>query len=335
LRSICRNGQCEPINNEEFIDNTHFCGKGECFREGVLVCRNGEKVSTCEPYPPAQEICDGKDNDCDGVIDNGVTCQQDSNPCTVHVCRDGSCAEEAVVCPASSDSCMEPVCVPNQGCGFQPITCEGDAGACRVFECQNGQCNSVPRVCTDDDDNLCTVHRCIRIAGEDQCVTDTRVCEEDDDDCSRHVCRNNRCEEDNICNGPIAPPLNPPPPPPNNPPTGPVPNPPQPVPPPQPVAPPQTGGSTGAATGNTFPGEGDADTVVVGSGATGVVTVLGLTGTGMMLLFGLVASLNNTKKDPPLPAVADMAGEEMADSLMINPTFQGTNEAMMNVMAAN
>jgi len=32
------------------------------------ICINGECVAECEP---ADEVCDGEDNDCDGVVDNG------------------------------------------------------------------------------------------------------------------------------------------------------------------------------------------------------------------------------------------------------------------------
>ncbi|MBK9261517.1 MAG: hypothetical protein IPM54_17135 [Polyangiaceae bacterium] len=50
-----------------------FVGIGGCSEEGTYVC-DGMGGATCSAVPdgPEQEKCDGADNDCDGVIDNGL-----------------------------------------------------------------------------------------------------------------------------------------------------------------------------------------------------------------------------------------------------------------------
>src|SRR5262249_46850852 len=49
---------------------------GEC-KPGTNICVNGMII--CSGQGPTPEICDGKDNDCNGQIDNGVPA---GGPCT-------------------------------------------------------------------------------------------------------------------------------------------------------------------------------------------------------------------------------------------------------------
>jgi hypothetical protein len=58
-------------------------GRGECV-EGRWVCAAGGQGLVCEgAVGPVAEICDGKDNDCDGTADNGPAevCDGEDNDC--------------------------------------------------------------------------------------------------------------------------------------------------------------------------------------------------------------------------------------------------------------
>ena len=57
---------CDALIDEGVV-STWRCGIGACTQE-VLSCLNGA-TQLCRPLPPSIEICDGVDNDCDGISD--------------------------------------------------------------------------------------------------------------------------------------------------------------------------------------------------------------------------------------------------------------------------
>jgi hypothetical protein len=78
--SVCNglNDDCDDLTDEDYVTTPTTCGVGECAgNTGQLECRGGAEVDTCDPFAGAVgEACDGKDNDCDGVIDDsdqGIT----------------------------------------------------------------------------------------------------------------------------------------------------------------------------------------------------------------------------------------------------------------------
>ncbi|MBW2975034.1 putative metal-binding motif-containing protein, partial [Candidatus Woesearchaeota archaeon] len=58
---------------------TKSCGTdtGEC-QSGTQTCTGGIWGACVGEVAPATELCDGRDNDCDGEVDNGVCSQPDS-----------------------------------------------------------------------------------------------------------------------------------------------------------------------------------------------------------------------------------------------------------------
>ncbi|MFO0746273.1 MAG: HYR domain-containing protein [Myxococcota bacterium] len=65
---------CDGQTDEGFgLGGPCTVGIGECTRTGLLVCSEaGATQCSVVPGPIANEICDGKDNDCDGQTDDGV-----------------------------------------------------------------------------------------------------------------------------------------------------------------------------------------------------------------------------------------------------------------------
>lgn len=66
------NGQIDEGFN---VGQNCSAGFGECARTGVFVCKQDGSGTQCNATPgtPTTEICDGKDNDCDGLTDEGVS----------------------------------------------------------------------------------------------------------------------------------------------------------------------------------------------------------------------------------------------------------------------
>ncbi|MFO0613698.1 MAG: MopE-related protein [Polyangiaceae bacterium] len=117
------------IDDGSFPGEGNTCGSnvGEC-KTGIIDCTNG--ILDCVgDVPPTQELCDGKDNDCDTVIDNGIS-------------TGGSCTPtyDTVAYPGPRD---KGACQPGT------LTCDGMGG----LTCANGVGPS-PEVC-DGIDNDC------------------------------------------------------------------------------------------------------------------------------------------------------------------------------------
>ncbi len=86
--------RCDGIDNdgdtaidEDWPELGRLCGErlgvGECVA-GLFVCADDEASVVCEgAVGPTAELCDGKDNDCDGIEDNGPpeVCDGEDNDC--------------------------------------------------------------------------------------------------------------------------------------------------------------------------------------------------------------------------------------------------------------
>ncbi len=99
---ICdgKDNNCDGSTDEIFTDLNKECevGKGECKTAGLYICAPDGKGVVCNAIEkePQKEICDGKDNNCDGLTDEDF--EELNQKCTIGL---GECRSEGkYVCKA-------------------------------------------------------------------------------------------------------------------------------------------------------------------------------------------------------------------------------------------
>ena len=206
---------------------------GSC--KGNRTCTT-KGLSECVAAPPEPETCNGLDDNCNGLTDEG-SCD-DNNACTLdncdgksacsHKALDGTVCDDGSAC-TDDDKCQLGVCIPGsakncddknictkdqcdavKGCAHTPdegAPCDDD-NACTLGDvCAQGQCQSgVSKVCKSPDG--CTKATCglsdgkcsyAKVAEGTPC-DDGVVCT-DKDTCNLGVCAGvpMTCDDGNVC----------------------------------------------------------------------------------------------------------------------------------------
>ncbi|MBR58386.1 MAG: hypothetical protein CMH54_10240 [Myxococcales bacterium] len=189
-------------------------------------------LSDCDAREAFEEICDGKDNDCDGMTDNdicaddnpctedactpatgcshipvsGIFCDDD-DPCTeTDTCTDGVCLGVEVDCN-DANPCTDDSCVPGTGCVNAPNTLScSDGDPCTIGDrCSNAECVSGETIICDDGnpctDDICDVDAGCRYEHNSAPCNDSNYCTEDDT-CQNGFCVGQTatpCDDGNSC----------------------------------------------------------------------------------------------------------------------------------------
>jgi len=145
-------------------------------RAGRLACKGGAGLKCEGCVLPTPEICDGKDNDCDGNADQTARCPNGFG------CRDGSCNLQCrggeFPCPPGYD-CVDTYCVPNR---CKNVTCRAD----QRCDLDTGSCVDLCYKVTCLSEQTCAGGKCLDCSNSDllacpkgqlcvgrQCITDT------------------------------------------------------------------------------------------------------------------------------------------------------------------
>ena len=175
---------CDGEIDEDFDGLNDLCsvGVGACRRAGALRCtpEGDQALCTATPGEPADEVCDGIDNDCDGTADEGF--EGLFEPCSVGV---GACLRQGFLfCTADGAGveCTADAAEPaEESCNGVDDDCDGEAD--EAFDGLNEPCSSGVGLC-----NRAGVTACSEDGTEVECNAvpadvGVELCNGLDDDC--------------------------------------------------------------------------------------------------------------------------------------------------------
>ncbi len=203
---------CSKLAQEDGLKTTCYVSAKDAQGSMIGVC-NGARMCTkdglqgCTAQTPTVEVCNGKDDDCDGKTDETWDCD-DKDACTDDKCGGASGCQHLSVGKKCDDGqfCTGDSCDPKLGCQHTALTiaCD-DKDACTGDDvCGNNKCAGSKLNC--DDNNVCTTDSCDKATGCAH-VANTLVCDDGnactlDDVCAKSVCAGptkKACDDGNGC----------------------------------------------------------------------------------------------------------------------------------------
>lgn len=206
-----KDNDCDGQKDEVFttLGNNCTAGTGECKDSGKIVCKSDGSGTRCSATAGSKkiEICNGKDDDCDGSVDEGLTrsCYTSSSGCTKsgsrYICRTPCKAGTQSCSGGRYGSCIGQVIPKSEFCNGKDDDCDGSIDenwksgsyalgrACTVGK---GECRrSGKYVCKGNGSGT----QCNVSAGSPK----SEVCNGRDDDCDGGIDDGAKCSRGYSC----------------------------------------------------------------------------------------------------------------------------------------
>jgi hypothetical protein len=143
---------CDNRVDEDFPGKGAACsaGVGTCYDDGTIVCTADQLGLTCNATPgaPSAEVCNGLDDNCNGLIDDGVSCSG-----CVPVCTDAAGCDICNNIDEDCDAIIDEDFV-STSCGAATGECAPGTTACTggALSCVGGV-GPVAETCNNRDDD--------------------------------------------------------------------------------------------------------------------------------------------------------------------------------------
>jgi hypothetical protein len=218
------NGVVDDLKNELCYTGLEVTKNVGACRQGKASCGNGNILCVGEVLP-SEELCNGKDDNCDGTVDEGIDFQTGRNNCgrcdqvctDIQDCVSGQCVRRReTTCADAVDNdtdtlvdCKDPDC-SSLPCG-DGCTCLGGEKA--ETSCANGVSDEgdAPVDCADTDcDSRSCGAGCLCLSGtrgEGDCLntnTDGSALDDEGDgqaNCADSDCADKSCGDGCVCRG--------------------------------------------------------------------------------------------------------------------------------------
>ncbi|MBZ0233686.1 MAG: hypothetical protein K8M05_15270, partial [Deltaproteobacteria bacterium] len=143
---------CDVAVDEDFPGKGSACsaGVGACFRTGQMVCTGDQLGLQCSAVPgtPSPEVCNGIDDNCNGLIDDGINC----TGCVPQCSQAAGCD----ICNGLDEDCDMQIDedFASQPCGVSTGECNPGTTTCTngMLGCSGGQ-GPTMEVCDNQDDD--------------------------------------------------------------------------------------------------------------------------------------------------------------------------------------
>ena len=180
---------CYPPDRGCIKQDSNFLCQGRC-KAGVQYCLANRKWGSCVGIvTPSQEICDGRDNDCNGIIDDairglGVSCQTG---------RKGICSLGKKDCKEGSLRCIEDDKPKQEICDGKDNNCDGNIDENLFRSCYTGTRGTLGVGMCRSGNSQCKQGKWQACQNEIK-PDSTDICDSKDNNCDGKVDENCRCK---------------------------------------------------------------------------------------------------------------------------------------------